>query len=293
MSDLPAEVDDASTPETEIKEQDATILNHSDEEVEEPKGGTEEDVGDVDAVDDVGVDDDLMERIQSVSLSNGTLSCAFRDFDSFPPTLAERYGSLTKRLDLSHNCLNAVDHIEKFTALEELILDNNAIEMLSLPQPLPRLHTLSLNKNEISNIDTLLATLREATPNLTYLSLLGNLACPNELVEKEEKDYQRYRYLVLHHIPSLKFLDSRKVTEEEASMAAKQGQYMKAVVMNLDDLEEQQRNHNQTHSESQYSPLPGENEQDFSQHKGSVGRCKYVYYGRHSEGNRFIRNNDL
>jgi len=23
------------------------------------------------------------------------------------------------------------------------------------------------------------------------------------------------------------------------------------------------------------------------------GKCRYVYYGRHSEGNRFIRNNDL
>lgn len=26
---------------------------------------------------------------------------------------------------------------------------------------------------------------------------------------------------------------------------------------------------------------------------GTLSTCKYVYYGRHSEGNRFIRNNDL
>ena len=26
---------------------------------------------------------------------------------------------------------------------------------------------------------------------------------------------------------------------------------------------------------------------------GTIGTCKYVYYGKHSEGNRFIRNNDL
>jgi len=25
----------------------------------------------------------------------------------------------------------------------------------------------------------------------------------------------------------------------------------------------------------------------------TFGKCRYVYYGRHSEGNRFIRNNDL
>lgn len=32
-------------------------------------------------------------------------------------------------------------------------------------------------------------------PSLQYLSLLGNMACPNELVckEKDEDDYQRYR----------------------------------------------------------------------------------------------------
>ena len=26
---------------------------------------------------------------------------------------------------------------------------------------------------------------------------------------------------------------------------------------------------------------------------GTFGRCRYVYYGRHSEGNRFIKNTDL
>lgn len=26
---------------------------------------------------------------------------------------------------------------------------------------------------------------------------------------------------------------------------------------------------------------------------GVFGQCKYVYYGKHSEGNRFIRNNQL
>lgn len=35
----------------------------------------------------------------------------------------------------------------------------------------------------------------EVVPSLQYLSLLGNMACPNELVckEKDEEDYQRYR----------------------------------------------------------------------------------------------------
>lgn len=35
----------------------------------------------------------------------------------------------------------------------------------------------------------------DVTPSLEYLSLLGNEACPNQLVslDKDEDDYQRYR----------------------------------------------------------------------------------------------------
>lgn len=38
------------------------------------------------------------------------------------------------------------------------------------------------------------------TPALEYLSLLGNEACPNQLVslDKDEDDYQRYRYEASH-----------------------------------------------------------------------------------------------
>lgn len=37
--------------------------------------------------------------------------------------------------------------------------------------------------------------LADVAPGLQYLSLLGNQACPNQLVspDKDEDDYQRYR----------------------------------------------------------------------------------------------------
>lgn len=39
--------------------------------------------------------------------------------------------------------------------------------------------------------------LADVTPSLEYLSLLGNEACPNQLVspDKDEDDYQRYRFV--------------------------------------------------------------------------------------------------
>lgn len=55
--------------------------------------------------------------------------------------------------------------------------------------------TKILNLCHITDLERLLDHLAEVTPALEYLSLLGNVACPNELVslEKDEEDYRRYR----------------------------------------------------------------------------------------------------
>lgn len=79
---------------------------------------------------------------------------------------------------------------------------------------LPNLHTLELNKNKIENLEAFLDKVKTNLPNLSFLSLLMNIACPNELLPGfDEEDYQRYRYLVLYALPGLKFLDSRAVTQ--------------------------------------------------------------------------------
>ena len=76
---------------------------------------------------------------------------------------------------------------------------------------LPHLHTLTLNKNNIIDLESFLVKMVKCCPNIRTLSLLLNAACPNELVKKDEEDYQRYRYLVLNTLPNLKFLDSKMV----------------------------------------------------------------------------------
>ncbi|NXC61055.1 LRMDA protein, partial [Aleadryas rufinucha] len=129
----------------------------------------------------------------------------------------------------------SLEGLKTFSYLEELILDNNLLgNDLRLPR-LPHLHTLTLNKNQISfqrnTCKILLEHLAEVVPSLQYLSLLGNIACPNELVckEKDEDDYQRYRYFVLHKLTHLKFLDTRKVTTKEREEALIRGAFMKVV----------------------------------------------------------------
>ncbi|NXG54942.1 LRMDA protein, partial [Hemiprocne comata] len=129
----------------------------------------------------------------------------------------------------------SLEGLKTFSYLEELILDNNRLGNDLLLPRLPHLHTLTLNKNQISfqrnTCKILLDHLAEVVPSLQYLSLLGNMACPNELVckEKDEDDYQRYRYFVLHKLTNLKFLDTRKVTRREREEAFVRGAFMKVV----------------------------------------------------------------
>nr|XP_005893848.1 PREDICTED: leucine-rich repeat-containing protein C10orf11 homolog [Bos mutus] len=184
--------------------------------------------------------------------------------------------------------MRSLEGLSAFGSLEELILDNNLLgDDLVLPG-LPRLHTLTLNKNQITDLEYLLDHLAEVTPALEYLSLLGNVACPNELVslEKDEEDYKRYRCFVLHKLPNLKFLDARKVTKQEREEALVRGAFMKVVKpkASSDSVA--------VSPKSRYTPLPSAS-RELTSHRGVLGKCRYVYYGKNSEGNRFIRDDQL
>ncbi|XP_022446743.1 leucine-rich melanocyte differentiation-associated protein isoform X1 [Delphinapterus leucas] len=164
-------------------------------------------------------------------VSGAQVSYIGQDCREIPEHLGRDCGHFAKRLDLSFNLLRSLEGLSAFGSLEELILDNNLLgDDLVLPG-LPRLHTLTLNKNQITDLECLLDHLAEVTPALEYLSLLGNVACPNELVslEKDEEDYKRYRCFVLHKLPNLKFLDARKVTKQEREEALVRGAFMKVV----------------------------------------------------------------
>uniref|UniRef100_G1PDT4 Leucine rich melanocyte differentiation associated n=1 Tax=Myotis lucifugus TaxID=59463 RepID=G1PDT4_MYOLU len=141
--------------------------------------------------------------------------------------------------------------------------------------------TKILNLCHITDLEHLLDHLAEVTPALEYLSLLGNVACPNELVslEKDEEDYKRYRCFVLHKLPNLKFLDARKV-------ALVRGAFMKVVKPKVSCPSRREP------LVSRYTPLPSAS-RELTSHRGVLGKCRYVYYGKNSEGNRFIRDDQL
>uniref|UniRef100_A0A8C3B5M0 Leucine rich melanocyte differentiation associated n=1 Tax=Cairina moschata TaxID=8855 RepID=A0A8C3B5M0_CAIMO len=185
----------------------------------------------------------------------------------------------------------SLEGLKTFSYLEELILDNNLLGNDLLLPRLPHLHTLTLNKNQITELESLLDHLAEVVPSLQYLSLLGNVACPNELVckEKDEDDYQRYRYFVLHKLTNLKFLDTRKVTRREREEALVRGAFMKVVKPKDAKASSEAAS---LSPEMNYTPLPS-GSRDLTNHRGILGKCRYIYYGKHSEGNRFIRDDQL
>uniref|UniRef100_A0AAQ4NQF4 Leucine rich melanocyte differentiation associated n=1 Tax=Gasterosteus aculeatus aculeatus TaxID=481459 RepID=A0AAQ4NQF4_GASAC len=152
-----------------------------------------------------------MARNESLVALNGTqISYIGHDGTDIPEFLGDTYGHFARRLDLSFNLLRSLAGLEMFTALEELIVDNNLLGNDLLLPRLPNLHTLTLNKNKLTDIEDLLEHLADVTPSLVYLSLLGNEACPNQLVspDKDEDDYQRYSHLrrldlKVNHCPTL------------------------------------------------------------------------------------------
>ncbi|XP_011940978.1 PREDICTED: leucine-rich repeat-containing protein C10orf11 homolog isoform X1 [Cercocebus atys] len=206
----------------------------------------------------------------------------------FQPTLTASAKPIRGRESWDTWLKRSLEGLSAFRSLEELILDNNQLgDDLVLPG-LPRLHTLTLNKNRITDLEYLLDHLAEVTPALEYLSLLGNVACPNELVslEKDEEDYKRYRCFVLYKLPNLKFLDAQKVTRQEREEALVRGAFMKVVKpkASSEDVAGSPELH--------YTPLPSAS-RELTSHQGVLGKCRYIYYGKNSEGNRFIRDDQL
>ncbi|CAI9717853.1 leucine-rich melanocyte differentiation-associated protein [Octopus vulgaris] len=142
---------------------------------------------------------------ENIVFANGQLTYACNDVHVIPEKLIESFCTKTKRLDLSYNLLYTLKGLENFTDLEELVLDNNWIDDDTEFPALNSLHTLTLNKNNISDLESFLLKLKASYTNLKYLSLLGNNACPNQLSDKEKDDgdYQRYRVMKNIQSPDL------------------------------------------------------------------------------------------
>lgn len=229
----------------------------------------------------------------TVTFVDGRLCYCGQNCRRIPEALGKLYGTKVHCLDLSFNELASLRGLEAFSDIRELVLDNNQLgDSIVFPE-MPYLHTLSLNKNKICDLETLLLQIRNKTRILNYLSLLGNKACPNQLSceENNDEDYKRYRYFVLYHLPDLQFLDSNRVTDRERHEARRRGRFMN-VIRPKSEAQGEEAGMSDLSLALSHSPLP-RSLRSPEDYKGAYGRCRYRYSGKHSEGNRFICNNDL
>jgi hypothetical protein len=94
------------------------------------------------------------------------------------------------------------------------------------------------------------------------------------------------RLYVLYRLKNLKFLDSRQVTAKERQEAERRGKFCKVVTANTSQLYQQQSG-----ADDEYEPEIATTPDQAS--TSYFGYTRHVYTGKHSEGNRFIKNQDL
>ncbi|KAF7285456.1 hypothetical protein GWI33_010628 [Rhynchophorus ferrugineus] len=131
------------------------------------------------------------------------------------------------------------------------------------------------------------------SPSSIFKTLVNNSKeFPDAVLQSRtpSKEENICRYFVLYHLPGLRFLDSNKVEEQELVEAKRRGQFMNVIRPKMASTADNRTT--RLERDLKYSPLPRSlrNPQDY---KGVYGRCRYRYSGKHSEGNRFICNNDL
>eukprot|EP00598_Pedospumella_elongata_P009006 CAMPEP_0184988028 /NCGR_PEP_ID=MMETSP1098-20130426/22743_1 /TAXON_ID=89044 /ORGANISM="Spumella elongata, Strain CCAP 955/1" /LENGTH=250 /DNA_ID=CAMNT_0027512681 /DNA_START=246 /DNA_END=998 /DNA_ORIENTATION=+ len=114
-------------------------------------------------------------------------------------------------IDFSDNDIKKLDNFPVMNRLNALLLHNNSVSRISptLGANLPKLSAIMLTNNRITNISEIVHV--ASATKLESLSLLDN---PVTLKA-------HYRTFVIHRIPTLKWLDFRKVTQTEREESAK------------------------------------------------------------------------
>lgn len=254
------------------------------------------------------IEEEIEEEKPQWNFSRGVLSGACQDLTTIPSDLGSTYGSRATQLDLSFNNLTEVRHLEGFTKLKTLILDNNALSDSSAIEVPPTVRILSLNNNNISDVAAFLDGLGAPLKStLAQLSLLKNPGCPSPYFGSDTDDYARFRLYVVHVLPRLEYLDSTKVTDAERTEAKRRGALLRPAKL-IRAAERQQEQQAELEAErkrkgewdkaeeesvSNTTALPQDLAEPGSSGPARFGMCSYVYYGKQSEGNRFILNDDL
>ena len=202
-------------------------------------------------------------------------------------------------LNLSENNFNSCHLLDTFTSLQTLILDKNELTGLDWCCPIPSLKTLYFNNNQVSDVEAFVDRVAVLFPSLEYLSMMRNPCCPAFFVISEEKqdDYRRHREFVLYKLPTLEYLDATEVTEQERATANRRGAFLacKATPKKKKSVQADAKQLAAQRAYEQQKKLKADARK--TKNKTStflgLGGNEARYESNASEGNRFIRDDDL
>lgn len=130
-------------------------------------------------------------------------------------------------LNLAGNHIQIVENVSALTSLTELNLRRNNVYKIHELDRLPALQRLFLSHNNINDIDNMMCLFRMKM--LLELSLDGNPICDNAMALKgnENNDMKSdvggvlepFRLKLIYNIKSLRYLDLKKITDEERQAA--------------------------------------------------------------------------
>uniref|UniRef100_A0A1I8NMZ8 U2A'/phosphoprotein 32 family A C-terminal domain-containing protein n=1 Tax=Stomoxys calcitrans TaxID=35570 RepID=A0A1I8NMZ8_STOCA len=225
------------------------------------------------------------------------LNLSHRNLLELDTDIIATHGEYIEYLDVSHNRIARLEWLLQLPQLKCLIMDDNRLREAHFEKlkkmHLPNITTLTLNKNELSDLDTTAKILQYMFPNLEYLSLHGNPMCPDNLYlqpfsEFVPYEYAHYRSVLSKSLPRLKFLDHYALDSFPLAKHQQQSQQLptfeqshsisKDIWSKIKSLLLNNNNKNQ-YENNCYQPYPTTNNS--------------AYKGLQSEGNRFITNSDL
>jgi len=142
------------------------------------------------------------EDVKGDSKENTTdINLSSRGLTQLTEKIVKNFGATARRLDLTDNEIKSGALFDQMTALEVLVLDKNNIETFEAWPVMKNVTTLWLNNNKISDINGTMDFIAKTFPNLSYLSMMKNPACPNMYFSDGEAEaYQRYSFLMLHQL---------------------------------------------------------------------------------------------
>jgi hypothetical protein len=129
--------------------------------------------------------------------------------------------------------------------------------------------------------------------------MMRNPCCPAffDIMEEKQEDYRRHREFILYKLPKLQYLDATSVTDEERTVSARRGSFLKSKARpkakKSSNVDAAQLAAQRAYEEEKKRKTDLRKKKNKTSTFLGLGGNESRYESNASEGNRFIRDDDL